>query len=89
MYRGIFVLFGGIFMVQIKSVVPLDGHRLEVDLENGSSVTLDFTAKLGTVRFGLLSDPVFFRRAETDGTIVKWDNKIEISASELFQLAQK
>lgn len=76
-------------MVQIKSVVPLDGHRLAVDLENGSSVTLDFTGRLGTVRFGLLSDPAFFRRAETDGNIVKWENKIEISAGELFLLAQK
>ena len=76
-------------MVQIKNVVPLDNHRLEVDLENGSSVTLDFTGRLGTVRFGLLADPEFFCRAETDGTIIKWDNKIEVSASELFQLAQK
>ncbi len=76
-------------MVQIKSVVPLDGHRLEVGLSNGSSVTVDFTGRLGTVRFGLLNDPAFFRRAETDGTIVKWDNKIEISAAELFQPVQK
>lgn len=76
-------------MVQIKNVVPRDGHRLEVVLENGSSITLDFTGRLGTVRFGLLADPVFFSRVETDGTIVKWDNKIEISAGELFQLAQK
>jgi len=76
-------------MVQIINVVPLDGHRLEVGLSNGSSVTLDFTGRLGTVRFGLLADPEFFRRAETDGTIVKWGNKIEVSAAELFQLAQK
>ena len=76
-------------MVQIRNVVPLDDYRLEVDLENGSSVTLDFTGKLGTIRFGLLSDPVFFRRAETDGNIVKWGNKIEVSATEIFQLAQK
>lgn len=76
-------------MVQIKSVAPLDGYRLEVGLANGSSVTLDFTSRLGTVRFGLLADPAFFRRAETDGTIVKWDNKIEISAGEVFQMVQK
>ena len=76
-------------MVEIKSVVPLSGNRLEVGLTNGSSITLDFTGRLGTVRFGLLADPVFFRRAETDGTIVRWDNKIEISAGELFQLVQK
>jgi len=76
-------------MVQIRNVVPLDGHRLAVDLENGSSVTLDFTCKLGTVRFGLLADPAFFSCAKTDGNIVKWDNKIEVSAAEIFQLAQK
>jgi hypothetical protein len=76
-------------MVQIKNVIPLDGYRLEVSLENGSSLTLDFTNRLGTVRFGLLADPAFFRRAQTDGTVIKWDNKIEISAGELFQLAQK
>ncbi len=28
-------------------------------------------------------------RAATDGTLITWDNKIEISASEVFQLAQK
>ncbi|MPM34904.1 hypothetical protein SDC9_81494 [bioreactor metagenome] len=76
-------------MVQIKSVVPRDNYRLEVDLENGNSLTVDFTGRLGTVRFGLLSDPMFFRRAETDGNIVKWENKIEISVAEIFQLAQK
>ena len=80
---------GGIFMVQIKSVVPLDDYRLAVDLENGSSVTLNFTDKLGTVRFGLLADKDFFRRATTDGTLISWDGKIEISASEVFQLVQK
>lgn len=76
-------------MVQIKDVVPLEDYRLEVKLENGSSVTLDFTGRLGTVRFGLLADAEFFRRAQTDGTIIKWDDKIELSAGELFQLAQK
>lgn len=76
-------------MVQIRNVAPLDGHRLEVTLENGSSVTLDFTSRLGTVRFGLLADPNFFRRAETDGSVIRWGNKIELSAGELFQLAQK
>lgn len=76
-------------MVRIKNITPLEGHRLEVELENGSSITLDFTSRLGTVRFGLLSDPEFFRRARTDGDVIRWDNQIEISAGEVFQLAQK
>lgn len=76
-------------MTQIKEVLPKDDYRLEVQLENGHSIVLDFTSRLHTVRFGLLADKAFFLRAETDGTLVKWDNKIELSASEIFQLAQK
>lgn len=76
-------------MIQIKSVTTQDDYRLEVQLENGNSIILDFSDKLHTVRFGLLADIDFFRRAVTDGDFVRWDNKIEISASEVFQLAQK
>lgn len=76
-------------MIRIKSVIPKSGYRLEVQLENGSSIILNFSDRLHTVRFGLLADKAFFRRAVTDGDFVRWDNKIEISVSEVFQLAQK
>lgn len=76
-------------MIRIKSVIPKGDYRLEVQLENGSSIILDFSDRLHTVRFGLLNDKAFFRRAVTDGDFVRWDNKIEISVSEVFQLAQK
>lgn len=76
-------------MIRIKGVLPKSGYRLEVRLENGSSVILDFSDRLHTVRFGLLSDETFFQRAITDGDFVRWNNKIEISVSEVFQLAQK
>ncbi|MBU7005956.1 DUF2442 domain-containing protein [Phosphitispora fastidiosa] len=76
-------------MIRIKGVIPKSGCRLEVQLENGSSIILDFSDRLHTVRFGLLTDRDFFRRAVTDGDFVRWDNKIEISVSEIFQLAQK
>lgn len=76
-------------MTQIKSVTPNDDYRLEVQLENGSSIILNMADRLNTVRFGLLEEKDFFQRATTDGTLIKWDNKIEISANEVFQLAQK
>ncbi len=76
-------------MTRIKSVMPKDDYRLEVQLENGNSVVLDFKDRLHTVRFGLLDDKSFFRLAVTDGDFIRWDNKIEISVSEVFQLAQK
>lgn len=76
-------------MIQIKSVIPMSDYRLEVQLENGSSIILDFSDRLNNVRFGLLKDKAFFQRAATDGDFVRWDNKIEVSISEVFQMAQK
>ena len=76
-------------MSHIKSVTPLDNYCLEVLLDNGSSVTLNLESRLQTVRFGLLSDKEFFRQAITDGSFIRWGNKIEISVSEVFQLVQK
>ena len=62
---------------------------MEVLLDNGSSITLNLKGRLGTVRFGLLQDKAFFDKVTTDGNFIRWDNKIEISANEVFQLAQK
>ncbi|AET70826.1 Protein of unknown function (DUF2442) [Desulfosporosinus orientis DSM 765] len=76
-------------MSRIKSVVPKGDYRLEVQLDNGSSVTLNLESRLQTVRFGMLSDKQFFKTATTDGICIRWDNKIEISINEVFQLVQK
>lgn len=76
-------------MSRIIKIVPGVGYTLEVFLDNGSSIAVDFESRLHTVRFGLLADKDFFRRAVTDGNYIIWDNKIEISVTEVFQLAQK
>ena len=76
-------------MSRIKDVVPKDDYRLEVLLDNGSSVILNLESRLQTVRFGMLSDKQFFKRVTTDGICIRWENKIEISLSEVFHLAQK
>jgi hypothetical protein len=76
-------------MSHIKEIVPMDDYRLEVLLENGSSITLNLESRLQTVRFGILADKDFFRQATTDGSYIRWGNKIEISVNEVFQLAQK
>lgn len=76
-------------MRRIINVIPRDDYRLEVLLDNGSSVVLNLENRLQTVRFGMLSDKQFFNRATTDGICIRWDNKIEISLSEVFHMAQK
>ena len=76
-------------MSRIKNVVPKEDYHLEVQLDNGSCVTLNLESRLQTVRFGMLSDKQFFKTATTDGICIRWDNKVEISVNEVFQLAQK
>lgn len=76
-------------MSQIKNVVPKEDYMLEVILDNGSSITLNLKSRLETVRFGMLTDQALFKQATTDGSYIRWDNKIEISVNEVFQMAQK
>jgi hypothetical protein len=76
-------------MSHITNVIPLDNYCLEVVMGNGSKVILDMKNKLETVRFGILSDIALFQRATSDGTYIRWDNAVEISVNELFQLALK
>lgn len=76
-------------MSKITGLIPLEDYRLEVRLDNGSSVTLNLESRLETIRFGQLADKELFKRAVTDGSFIRWDSKVEISINELFQLAQK
>jgi hypothetical protein len=73
----------------IKEVVTKEDYKIEVFLENGSSIILDLKSRLQTVRFGMLADKAFFKQAATDGHYIRWDNKIEISINEVIQLALK
>ena len=76
-------------MSRIQKVIPRENYCLEVLMENGSSVVLNLESRLQTIRFGVLSDKELFCGATTDGTYIRWDKKVEISANEVFQLAQK
>lgn len=76
-------------MSKITGLVPQEDYRIEVILDNGSSVTLNLESRLQTVRFGMLTDKALFRQATTDGCFIRWGETVEISINELFQLAQK
>lgn len=82
-------LLEGMTMVRISNVIPLANHHLEVQLDNGNSVILNFESRLQTIRFGMLAEDDFFNKASTNGLCVTWDDKLEVSVSEVFQLAQK
>jgi hypothetical protein len=73
----------------IHSINTKEDYRMEILLDNGSSISLNFKNRLRTIRFSLLADPGFFALAVTDGSFIRWGNKVEISLSELFELARK
>jgi Protein of unknown function (DUF2442). len=74
-------------MNQIENVVPMSDYKLQVLLVNGSSITLNLESRIQTVRFGMLANKEFFQHVTTDGSYIRWSNKIEISVNEIFQLA--
>lgn len=76
-------------MTKITEVIPKENYRLEVLFENGSGAVLNFSKKIHTIRFGMLSDKDFFSRVKTDGTLITWDNKIEMSVREVLQMLEK
>ncbi len=73
----------------IKAVIPKEDYKLEVQLDNGSSILSNMKSRLGTVRFSRLTDVEFFMKATTDGNQVLWGDEVEISVSEVMQLVQK
>ena len=76
-------------MSRIVSVTPKDDYCLEIVLDNGNSIIIDFKSRLHTLRFSILSDKEYFNTVTTDGSFVRWNYKIEISVSEIFELAMK
>jgi len=76
-------------VVRIKAVMPKEDYQIEVMLDNGSSVSLNMKNRLGTVRFRRLADKEFFQKVTTDGSLVLWGDEVEMSISEVFQLARK
>lgn len=76
-------------MTQIESVVPKENYILDIQLSNGNRVILNMENRLSTIRFGLLKNKEFFDKVTTDGNFIRWENKVEISVNEVFQLVQK
>lgn len=70
----------------ILSVCPLAHYRMNIYLSNGSTVILNLEKKLRTIRFSALRDRALFESASTDGKSVRWNELVEISTSEIFDM---
>lgn len=72
----------------ITSVQPMRNFMIKVGFDNGTIVTLNMEHKLNTMRFQQLRDRELFCSAVTDGYSIKWNEFIEISITEIFEIAQ-
>lgn len=74
-------------MSYIKAVVPMKDCRLFMHMESGSSVIVDLSVKLDTMKYKDLADERIFRSAKTDGDYVVWgDGCVKITVKELMDV---
>jgi len=74
-------------MSYIKTVVPMKDYRLFMDMESGSSVIVDLSVKLNTMKYRDLADEQIFRSAKTDGDYVVWGGgRVRVTVKELMDV---
>jgi hypothetical protein len=74
-------------MSYIRAVVPMKDHRLFMEMESGSSVIVDLSVKLDTMKYKDLSDEQIFKSVETDGDYVVWGRgRVRVTAKELMDV---
>ncbi|MDX9871063.1 MAG: DUF2442 domain-containing protein [Clostridia bacterium] len=71
----------------IRSVTPLKGYRLFMEMESGSTATVDLSGKLCTAKYAELADEALFNTAATDGNYVVWGGgRIRLTVNELMEV---
>ncbi|MEA4961004.1 hypothetical protein [Lutispora sp.] len=74
-------------MSYIKSVVPMRDYRLFMEMESGSSVTVNLSVKLHTMKYSDLKDETLFKNVRTDGDYVIWgDGRIRLTVNEMLEV---
>lgn len=74
-------------MGYIKSLIPIKDFRLFMEMESGSTVTVDLSVKLKTMKYSDLADEDFFMTAKTDGNYVIWGSgRLKLTVSELMNV---
>lgn len=74
-------------MLKINEVKPQENHIITIHLSNGCSVMLNMSIKLHTARYAGLADTKLFMKAATDGDFVRWKPTIEMSITDILEVA--
>lgn len=75
-------------MSKIKNVLQTEGCKLEVQLENGSSIMLKLENKYQKALFEMLADKLSLERQGEDGSYLCWGDEVEISLDDLVRLSK-
>ena len=71
----------------IKKVLPMQGYRLQMEMESGSTVIVDLSNKLRTAKYAELADKALFQTATTDGDYVIWGSgRVRLTVFELMEV---
>lgn len=74
-------------MSYIRAIVPLKDYRLFMNMESGSSVTVDLSVKLDTMKYAELADETLFKDVKTDGDYIIWGGgRLRLTVTELLEV---
>jgi hypothetical protein len=74
-------------MGYIKTVLPMKDYRLFLEMEGGSTATVDLSDRLHTIKFAELADEAFFKTAVTDGDYIIWGGgRLRLTVNELMEV---
>jgi len=74
-------------MSYIKTVLPMKDYRLFIEMESGSTATVDLSCKLNTMKYAELADEAFFKTAVTNGDYVIWGGgRLSLTVNELMEV---
>lgn len=71
-----------------KNVTPLDNYMLQVVFDNGETKLFDAKPFLSGSWYGMLKDPLYFRRVKTNGITIEWPDGQDICPDELYCSSQ-
>jgi len=58
-----------------------------MEMESGSSVTVDLSVKLHTMKYAELNNEALFKSVKTDGDYVIWgDGRLRLTVNELMEV---
>lgn len=74
-------------MSYIKAVLSMKDYRLFMEMESGSSVIVDLSVRLKTMKFKELEDVILFKNVKTDGDYVIWGGgQLKLTVNELMEV---